>query len=130
MVFNEIGGFAEALGFGYYILVYAIGIVAMALSVVAFQFKRRVTIIISNFLGQSCWVLYFLLQGDLTSAIACALSALMLAVFAKRDKWNWVKSPFCILFFIVILYFLGCPSSIRNRRMTVKICLVKTPTLR
>ena len=103
MLSFSVEGFAEALGFGYYILVYAIGIVAMALSVVAFQFKRRVTIIISNFLGQSCWVLYFLLQGDLTSAIACALSALMLAVFAKRDKWNWVKSPFCILFFIVLL---------------------------
>ena len=47
---------------------------------IAFQFKRRVTIILSNFLGQTCWVIYFLLQGDLTSAIACALSAVMLAL--------------------------------------------------
>lgn len=103
MLSFSVDGFAEALGVGYYILVYGIGIVAMALSVIAFQFKHRVTIIISNFLGQSCWVLHFLLQGDLTSAIACALSAVMLAVFAKRDKWNWVRSPLCIIFFIVLL---------------------------
>ena len=95
--------FAGALGVGYYVLVYGVGIIAMTLSVIAFQFKRRVTIIISNFLGQTCWVAYFLLQGDLTSAIACALSAIMLAVFAKQDKWSWVKSPICVATFIVVL---------------------------
>ena len=103
MLGYSVDEFANALGIGYYILVYAIGIVAMALSVIAVQFKHRVTIIIVNFLGQTCWVAYFLLQGDVTSAIACALSAVMLAVFAKQSKWKWVKSPFCILSFIVLI---------------------------
>ena len=94
---------ANTLGIFYYILVYAIGIVSMALSVCAFQFRYRITIVICNFLGQASWVVYFLLQGDLTSAIACALCAVMISVFTKRDKWRFVKSPFCTIFFIILI---------------------------
>lgn len=94
---------ALSLGNFYYILVYGIGIVAMILNVFAFQFKHRVAIIICNFFGQISWVVYFLLQADLVSAIACALSAVMLVVFAKQGEWKWVKSPFCITFFILLM---------------------------
>ena len=96
-------GLVTALGKGYWVLVYGIGLIAMILSIVAFQFKRRVTIILSNFFGQVSWVLYFLLQGDLTSAIACALSAVMMAVFAKKDKWKWAVSPFTVALFTVLI---------------------------
>ena len=99
----DVNGLMESLGFGYYILVYGVGIVAMTLSVIAFQFKRRVTIILSSFLGQSCWVLYFLLQGDLTSAIACALSAIMLAIFSKKEQWKWACSKVSVAIFIVLI---------------------------
>ena len=68
MLSYSVEGLVNALGTGYYILVYAIGVIAMALSVAAFQFKRRVTIIIGNFLGQSSWVVYFLLQGEIGRA--------------------------------------------------------------
>ena len=95
--------FAASLGIGYYILVYGIGLIAMALSVVAFQFKHRVTIILSSFVGQVCWVAYFFLQGDLTSAIACALSAVMLAVFSKKEKWRWATHPITVATFIVLI---------------------------
>ena len=94
---------AEAMGLGYDILVYGIGILAMTLSVIAFQFKRRVAIILCNCLGQTSWVLYFLLQGDLTSAIACGLSAIMLAVFSKKDQWKWATGKISITVFIVLI---------------------------
>lgn len=94
---------AANLGIFYYILVYGIGIIAMILNVFAFQFKHRVAIILCNCVGQISWVVYFLLQADLVSAIACALCAIMLAVFAKQGEWKWVKSPFCIIFFVVII---------------------------
>ncbi len=94
---------ADALGIGYYILVYGIGALAMAFSTLAFQCKHRVAIILGNFFGQSCWVAHFVLQGDLTSAIACALSAVMLAVFSKSEKWKWAIHPVSIVFFIVLL---------------------------
>ncbi len=102
MSFN-VDGLIATLGISYYIIVYAIGILAMVLSVIAFQFKHRVTIVLSSFFGQSSWVAYFLLQGDLTSAIACGLSAIMLAVFSKSDKWKWATHPVSIIFFIVLL---------------------------
>ena len=91
-----------SLGILYYVLVYGIGVVAMILSTAAFQLKHRVAIILGNFFGQSCWVIYFLLQGDLTSAIACGLSAVMLALFSKSDKWKWTTSIVSIIFFISI----------------------------
>lgn len=103
MLSFSVDAFANALGFWYYILVYGVGAIAMALSIVAFQFKHRVTIILSNFFGQTCWVVYFLLQGDVTSAIACGLSAIMLAVFSRKDKWKWSTSPYSIAAFIIIL---------------------------
>ena len=90
----------DNLGTFYYILVYGVGLIAMALSISAFQFKHKVAIILCNFLAQSSWVIYFLLQGDLTSAISCGLSATMLAVFSRQEKWKWVKHPLCIAFFI------------------------------
>ena len=99
----RVDALAEALGIGYYILVYGIGILAMTLSVIAFQFKRRVTIILCNCLGQTSWVLYFLLQGDLTSAIACGLSAVMLAVFSKKDRWPWATGKISVALFIALL---------------------------
>ncbi len=92
----------NTMGIGYYILVYGIGLIAMTLSVVAFQFKKRVTIILSSFFGQSCWVAYFLLQGDVMSAIACGLSAIMLALFSKKDKWPWTTGRASIAIFILI----------------------------
>ena len=93
----------SSLGIFYYIIVYAVGIIAMVLSVIAFQFKHRVTIILCNCFGQISWIVYFLLQGDVTSAIACALSAIMLAVFSKQSEWAWVKSRFCIAFFLLLI---------------------------
>lgn len=101
-MFEFFDDFAAALGIVYYILVYGTGLVAMALSIIAFQFKKRVTIILSSFFGQACWVLHFLLQGDAMSAIACALSAVMLAVFARKDKWKWATDAATIASFIAV----------------------------
>lgn len=88
---------------GYYILLYGVGILAMAFSVTAFQFKHRVTIVLCSFLGQTCWVLYFILQSDFTSGIACGLNAIMFAIFAKKDKWKWATSTWCVVLFEVIV---------------------------
>ena len=99
----DISTFADALDIFYYILVYGIGVLAMAFCISAYQFRHRATIIIFNCFGQICWVLHFVLQGDLTSAIACALSAIMLAVFSKKGKWVWVASTITVITSIVIL---------------------------
>ena len=103
MLSFSVDGLVSALGTGYYVLLYGVGLVAMLLSIIAFQFKHWVTIMLSNLLGQICWVAYFLLQGDLNSAIASGLSAVMVAVFSKKDTWKWATSGFTIGFFIAVL---------------------------
>ena len=95
-----------ATGLGYSILVWVVGILAMVLSVIAFQFKHRVTIVVFNFLGQSCWVLYFVLQADYASAVSCGLCAVMLAIFAQKERWRWATGkPVVILFSVIICGF-------------------------
>jgi hypothetical protein len=93
----------DILGIGYYVLVYGVGILAMAFCVMAYQFKKRVNIILSNLGGQICWVLYFALQADLTSAITCALSAVMLSVFSKKGKWKIADSLITVIAFIIVI---------------------------
>ena len=93
----------EGLGFFYYILVYGVGILALALSASSYQFRRRVTIVLMILFGQLAWVFYFLLQGDLTSAVACTLTAAMLAVFAKKDKWPFATAPLTVTLFAILM---------------------------
>ena len=88
-------------GVGLTVLIYAVGILAMVLSVMAYQFKYRVTIIVVNFSGQACWVLYFLLQSDFTSAISCALTVIVMAVYSMKGKRKWVSSRLCAAVFLV-----------------------------
>ena len=102
MLATLVDNMIRSMGIGYYILVYGIGLCAMVFSVIAVQFKKRVTIILGNFLGQSSWMLYFLLQNDLMSAIVCGLSAVMLAIFSKKDKWKWATGIVSIVVFLLL----------------------------
>ena len=92
----------DGAGAGLTALIYAVGILAMLLSVIAYQFKYRVTIIVVNFSGQACWVLYFLLQKDFASAAACFLTVVVMAVYSMMGKWKWTSSKICFLSFLVI----------------------------
>ena len=85
------------------VLIYAVGILAMVLSVIAYQFKYRVTIIVVNFSGQACWVIYFLLQSDFTSAVSCALTVIVMAIYSMKGKWTWVSSKICFVTFMVAM---------------------------
>ena len=91
----------DGAGAGLTALIYAVGILAMVLSVIAYQFKHRVTIIVVNFSGQACWVVYFLLQNDFTSAVSCALTVIVMAVYSMKGKWDWVSSKICAMLFLV-----------------------------
>ena len=86
--------------------IYLSGILAMLLSVIAYQFKHRVTIIVVNFSGQACWVVYFLLQSDFTSAVSCALTVIVMAVYSMKGKWAWVsRNVTAISFLLAVTVF-------------------------
>ena len=99
----NLDGLRAAMGIGYYVLIYGIGALAMLFSISAYQFRRRVSIIIFNCFGQLSWVAHFVLQGDLTSAIACGLTAAMLALFSKKDKWKWATGKISVITFIAVI---------------------------
>lgn len=88
---------------GLTVSIYAVGILAMLLSVIAYQFKYRVTIIVVNFSGQACWVLYFLLQRDFTSAVSCAITVAVMVAYSMKDKWRWVSNKLCHITFTVLV---------------------------
>ena len=100
----------ENMGVFYYVLVYGIGVLAISLSVFAFQLKYRTAIIICSFSGQTAWVAHFLLQGDLTSAIVCSFSAVVLMLFSKKEKWPWTTHPLMLVLFILIFVGLSALS--------------------
>ena len=100
-MFNLLSVTAHNIGLT--ILIYAVGIIAMVLSTVAYQFKYRVTIIVVNFSGQACWVLYFLLQSDFTSAISCALTVAVMVAYSMKDRWRWVSGRACPIVFTVLV---------------------------
>ena len=105
MLSYSVAPMIHSMGIGYYILVYSVGLFAMAFNVFAFQLKHRVAIILCNFIGQCCWVAYFLLQGDVISAITCGLSAVMLLLFSKKEQWKWSTTPLTVTLFVLL--FIG-----------------------
>ena len=100
MLSYSVDALAESLGSVYSVLVYGIGILAVLLSVSAYQFKHRTSIIVCASLGQVCWVVYFVLQGDLVSAIVCGFSAIVLALLSKKDQWKWAAHPIALALYI------------------------------
>ena len=102
MLTFSVDALIETLGKFYYVLVYGIGIIAVCLSVSAYQFKHRTSIVVCSSLGQTCWVIYFVLQGDLVSAVVCGFSAIILALLSKKDRWKWTAHPAMLALYISV----------------------------
>ncbi len=95
------------LGFLYYIILNAFGVIAIILKVIEFQFKKRSVILFLALIGSGCWTFYFLFQGDFVSAAMNLVSAVQLVVFLQRGKYKWADSKFWFFFFFVLQVILG-----------------------
>ena len=102
MGFN-VDGLVEGLGIFYYVLVYGVGICAMASAFISYQFERRATILLFNYVAQMLWITYFLLQADVSSAIACAITSLALITYSRKGKWKWVSSKITLAVCVLII---------------------------
>ena len=58
-------------------------------------------------IGASCWVIYFLLQGDLTSTLTSLIGVIQAVIFLQREKHKWASSVFWLYFFIILQLTLG-----------------------
>ena len=87
---------------GYLILINAIGVVAIAVKLCETQNKKRNGIIFFAILGAICWVTYFVLNGDFTSAIVNLIGAIQMLIFLQRGKKKWADSKWWLVFFLVV----------------------------
>lgn len=87
---------------GYAILVNFIGVLAIVVKITETQNKKRNRIIFFASLGALCWVLYFILYGDFTSAVVNLIGFVQLLVFYQRGKHKWADSKFWLYFFLAV----------------------------
>ncbi len=99
---NIVSTLSSALGVWYIILFNLIGVVAIVVKVTETQMKKRSGIVLFAIIGYSCWVAYFLLNGNFTSAIVNLIGGVQGLVFLQRGKHKWADSKFWLVFFIVV----------------------------
>jgi hypothetical protein len=92
------------------ILVNVIGAISILFLVLSFQMKDRLKILLINFIGALGWTIYFVLMGDLTSALVGFIGLTRTIIFSFREKHAWAKSPLWLIFFLAISIFFGVTS--------------------
>lgn len=98
-----VNGLTSALGeLWFAVLVNAIGVVAIVVKITETQNKKRNNILMFAILGYLCWVTYFILNGDFTSAMVNLIGCIQGIVFMQRDKHKWANSIFWLFFFIAV----------------------------
>ncbi|MBO7214472.1 MAG: YgjV family protein [Clostridia bacterium] len=97
----------KTLGVWYYVILNAFGVIAILLKVTEFQFKKRSTILTFALLASTCWIFYFILYGDLVSAIVNFVCIVQGYVFLCREKYKWANSKLWFFFFLVVQITLG-----------------------
>ena len=82
----------------------AIGIVAMALNIIAFQFKNKRTLLLIICVGSSLFSINMFLLGAITGAIMNVLSVVRSLVYVDKDKLpipvKWVNAMFIVAYLI------------------------------
>lgn len=98
-----VNGLTSALGeLWFAVLVNAIGVVAIVVKITETQNKKRNAIVLFAILGSLCWVTYFILNGDFTSALVNVIGATQGLVFMQRSKHKWADSVFWLYFFLAV----------------------------
>lgn len=92
----------SGLGVWYLVLCNAIGVLAICFKVTETQMKKRRNIVLFSIFGATCWIVYFLLNGNLTSATINLIGCIQGLVFLQRGKHKWADGIFWLIFFIAV----------------------------
>lgn len=92
----------QELGVWYYIIVNAFGVGAIIFKVSETQLKYRGLIITFAACSSGCWVLYYLLNANLTSALISFIAIVKYVIFFQREKHKWANSVWWLYFFIAV----------------------------
>ena len=92
----------DKLGIWYVVILNAIGVMAIVCKVIEYQAKKRQVMFTLVTIASACWVMYFLLYGNLISSATCLLGIIRLLIFRKRDTCAWARSIFWLYFFLAL----------------------------
>ena len=85
------------------IIVNAVGVVALIFLVASYQMKER-TAIFNVYLGAAIsWIFYFVLQGNIASALMNVVGIVRTLIFKLRGKYKWVDSYWTLVVFLVVM---------------------------
>ena len=93
----------SVLGVYYSVLTTAVGVISIVVLFLSYQMKTRGKILTTYIGAATGWMLYFILQGDLTSAILNVIGIIRSVIFMQREKHAWAKSIFWLFFFIAVM---------------------------
>ena len=92
----------NGMGIGYDILINAIGVISVALLFICFQMKDRSKILRFNIFSSLGWTIFFILNGDFTSALMNIIGVCRILVFLQRGRYSWAKSHAWLYIFLAI----------------------------
>ena len=87
------------------IIAQAIGIVAMILTILCYQLKKRNRILVMQYTGNALWVAHYFLLGSFTGLIMNALNVVRGIIYSIDKKW--AKSNVWIVVFCAASITLG-----------------------
>ena len=99
---NFINSISQSLGFWYLIILNAFGVFAIIFKVSESQFKKRSLIIFFAGVSTGCWMIYYLLNDNLTSSLTSLIAIIKYIIFAQREKHKWANNIFWLYLFIII----------------------------
>lgn len=99
--------FSQSLGVWYLIIFNTFGILAIVFKMSETQLKRRSLIITFASISTGCWMCYYLLNGNLTSALISVIAIIKYIIFAQREKHKWADSKWWLYGFLVVQIIVG-----------------------
>ena len=95
-------GILSSLGIWYAILVNAFGVFAIGFKLIESQQKKRGLIMLFAIASTIAWIIYYILNGNLATALIVIIGILKYFIFAEREKHAWANSPIWLILFIVV----------------------------
>ena len=97
---NIVKTLSSSLGIWHAVIFNVLGIIAICLKVTELQLKTRNNIILFSIGAAFCWMIYFLLNGNVASSLTSLIGVVQALIFYQRGKHEWAKSSFWLYLFL------------------------------
>lgn len=112
----------SSLGVWYIILVNLFGVLAIGFKLVESQQKKRGLIMLFAIASTIAWIIYYILNGNLATALIVIIGILKYFIFAQRENKAWANSPIWLILFIVVQLVI-CLLAVKEDWTAILSCL-------